>query len=368
MVAPVFDHHHRRHGVWIELACARAEADACANQLLDHLQRAPTAWLFVTDAANTLTPYLPLALDCEQFLVRSARAVSPTSDRRPDGLGLALRGTQAEIANDQDANWHVVTDASGAVGGSAGSVHAMADGLSGWQACKPLIELGWQAFMMTGNQRLGKKQPKADQLALTRLLNLVTRDADIDELEALFKIQPKLAFDLLNLVNSPALNLRTPATNFRHAITLLGRRQLQRWLQLLMFTRQTSLSEVNILRWHSAFRGRIMERLATRLEWPAETIDQAFMVGVFSLLDVLLGDSLDKLLTPLSLPEELLAALLKQQGPLGELLGLAKAIETRDSETLNRLSRTFHAHAPMLLDLQLESLFWVESLSSPAAT
>ncbi|WP_200281296.1 EAL and HDOD domain-containing protein [Rhabdochromatium marinum] len=360
LIAPVFDHHRRRSGLWLEMACASDEqARAIAAILQERLQSKIPKWLFLFGTQECLHPYLPLNLSSDQILVYP---VTEQSERppTPDGLHLALRGSQRELAHATGADWWIVTDAAG----SAGSTSSLADGLAGWQPCQSLVGLGWSAFLITGNQRSARKQPKADQIALTRLLGLVSSDADTDELESLFKTQPRLAFDLLNLVNSPALSLRTPATNFRHAITLLGRRQLQRWLQLLMFTRQTSHHEVNSLLWHSAFRGRLMELTAQHLDWSPTLSDQAFMVGVFSLIDVLLNDQLPNLLKPLALPAAIERALLEQQGPLGKLLCLVKAIERRDNVELRAWAKHFSLNALTLLELQLDSLFWVESFSS----
>lgn len=77
------------------------------------------------------------------------------------------------------------------------------------------------------------------QLAMIRLLGLVMDDAETMQLEAVFKHEPGLAVNLLRLTNSVATGVRTKVTSLRHAITVLGRRQLQRWLQLLLYTNPT---------------------------------------------------------------------------------------------------------------------------------
>jgi hypothetical protein len=65
-------------------------------------------------------------------------------------------------------------------------------------------------------------------------------DADTSEIENAFKHEPGLTLDLLRLTNSAASGLTTRITSLRHAIAVLGRRQLQRWLQLLIYANADS--------------------------------------------------------------------------------------------------------------------------------
>jgi c-di-GMP-related signal transduction protein len=81
---------------------------------------------------------------------------------------------------------------------------------------------------------------KPAQLSLMRLLALAMEDADTSEIENAFKHEPGLTLDLLRLTNSAANGLTTRITSLRHAIAVLGRRQLQRWLQLLIYANADS--------------------------------------------------------------------------------------------------------------------------------
>ena len=74
------------------------------------------------------------------------------------------------------------------------------------------------------------------QTRLIHLINLAARNSDTVRIEEEFKREPALAVNLLRIVNSVGYGLSQNITSLRHAITLLGRRQLQRWLQLLLMT------------------------------------------------------------------------------------------------------------------------------------
>ena len=87
---------------------------------------------------------------------------------------------------------------------------------------------------------------------------------------------------MLRLVNSAAIAPRSPIESFAQAINLLGRRQLGRWLQLLVYADTDGKKSINPLLIKAATRGRMMELLASK---ESTNSDCAFMVGCFSLLD-----------------------------------------------------------------------------------
>lgn len=166
-----------------------------------------------------------------------------------------------------------------------------------------------------------------DGCARKRLLNLLVllqADADTREVETLLKQDPALSYHLLRLVNSAAFALSTPIASFSQAIRLLGRRQLQRWLQLLLYARQREDGLPNPLLPIAALRAAQMESLCKQRGGDREAQDLAFMVGVFSLLDVLLGISMDEIVAELKLAPDAAAALTERSGALGTLLALVE--------------------------------------------
>jgi len=197
---------------------------------------------------------------------------------------------------------------------------------------------------------------------LMRLLDAVTRDAAIGDLEDVFKQEPKLAFDLLRLVNSASMGLRNKIANFRQAITILGRRQLQRWLQLLVFSHQKdSKHGPNVLMLRAATRGRMMEQISKQTPEGGSTDyqEEAFMVGAFSMLDVLMNSPLDELLKNLQLAEAVEQALLHREGDFGQMLTLVEQAEARDAAGVQSSLERLGIPVEVFNDIQAETLGWV---------
>lgn len=217
---------------------------------------------------------------------------------------------------------------------------------------------GYFTFGRLGYPENNGASQDTSRLPLMRLLSLVAKDAQTAEMEAVFKLEPKLAFDLLRLVNSTSFGLRTEITSFTQAILVLGRRQLQRWLQLLLFAhRNDGESGPNILMQRAAERGRMMELLAQKGSEKADQ-EMAFMVGVFSVLDVLMAAPLAELLKSITLPQAVEQALLHREGRLGALLDLVCAAEESHFAEVRRGLPGLGLDSGALSRSQLEAIFW----------
>lgn len=181
-------------------------------------------------------------------------------------------------------------------------------------------------YALHPDSRLSQKN-SISRARLLKLLELVARDADANELESLLKQDPALSYQLFKLVSSAAFGFSAHITNFTQAINLLGRRQLQRWLQLLLYARFPGDESANPLLPRAAARAAMMEAMAQRVDCTPEELDRAFITGMFSLLDILLGMPLNDIIEPLKLPVDICNALVYRSGRLGKLLDVVERSE-----------------------------------------
>jgi EAL and modified HD-GYP domain-containing signal transduction protein len=203
---------------------------------------------------------------------------------------------------------------------------------------------------------------------LIHLLQQTLTDAENPEIELSFKQSPELTYKLMRLVNSVGMGLRSPIQSLSHALVVLGRRQLQRWVQVLLFAHHSTGDFPSPLLTLAATRGKLMELLGERESFDQGFRDRAFMTGILSLLDALLGAPMPEVVGPLALPDDIREALLDRTGRLGALLGIVEALENGDEARVEALLAGDRP-CPMaqLPSLQVAAMAWANDIATPTA-
>lgn len=203
----------------------------------------------------------------------------------------------------------------------------------------------------------------ASRAMALQLVQLVVNDADTHEIEDILRRDPTLSYHLLKLVNSLGMGTGRKVTSFGQAILILGRQQLRRWLNLMLFAARSDDVRSPMLLARVSVRARTMELLARETGEGKQVQEQAFMVGMFSLLGVLFGVPLGELLAPLSLSEAAQQALLAKSGALGELLALVEAAEHCDMVAVAKGLDALQLPAIDFNRLVVEANLWMLSVT-----
>lgn len=196
--------------------------------------------------------------------------------------------------------------------------------------------------------------------SVLNLLNLVTQDSDNKEIENGFKRDAAISFKLLRYINSVGFGLSCEIQSIQHALTILGRKQLYRWLTLLMVTAGENSTPSALMK-TSITRGRLTELLGESY-FEKHDRDNLFIVGVFSLLDAILKMPMDQVLEKIQLPESVCEALLNREGIYGPFLQLTEACEGADNERILALAELLQYDASKVNECHMAALAWAESL------
>ena len=226
----------------------------------------------------------------------------------------------------------------------------------------------FQGYYFARPTLISGKKLSHSAITVMKLLDLILKDADTAELERTFKHDPGLTLNLLHLTNSCASGLPVRIASVRHAITILGRNQLQRWLQLLIYA-DPQEGEVSPLLQLAATRGRFLELLTQSLQPRNRDLpDRAFMVGILSLLPAVIGLPMADIVSPLGLPPEVKQALLEYKSDLGRLLFLAETLEQTDLSDCTPILAQFPGlRAQMLTECLAQAMSWANQLAQENA-
>ncbi|WP_301101757.1 HDOD domain-containing protein [Propionivibrio sp.] len=248
----------------------------------------------------------------------------------------------------------------------------LAKGVDTQEQMERCQKIGFQLFQghfFARPEIVSGRRLSASQAALIQLINLAGRDSDTAKIEEAMKHEPALAVNLLRIVNSVGYGLSRPIASLRHAITLLGRRQLQRWLQLLLMapSGKTPDASRSPLLQLAALRGRMMEMLIA-YDRPADQklADQAFITGIMSMMPAALGLPMNEIFEQIALEAEIMQALISRAGRLGKTLALIDCFDADDGAgcdaLLAQLSDPSLTRSTLNTCL-MESLRWVNGNS-----
>ncbi|MGZ3254994.1 MAG: EAL and HDOD domain-containing protein [Burkholderiaceae bacterium] len=219
-------------------------------------------------------------------------------------------------------------------------------------------------FFAQSNAVTGKKLSPS-QMAVMRLMGLITTDADSAAIEEGLKRDVALGLNLLRLVNTPSIGSHR-IDSLKQALMVLGRNQLQRWLQIMLYAEPSrngqSLKPLLIL---ATFRGKLLELMAHKHKAGNSSVgDTAFMVGIMSLMDTLFRLPMEDVLKETAVVDEVSDALLHRKGYYGELLKFVESTEqTENVETILASIKNLHMTCEEFYMLQLIAFEWSNSIS-----
>ena len=218
----------------------------------------------------------------------------------------------------------------------------------------------FQGFYFAYPETLSAKIINPSYTAVLNLLNLVSRDAENNEIEKGFKVDTALSFKLLRYINSIGFGLSCEIQSINHALSILGRKQLYRWLTLLMVTAGKN-SATSALMKTSITRGRFSELLGSSY-FEKQERDNLFVVGIFSLLDSILEMPMELVMEKIHLPETVTDALMTREGIYGPFLQLAEACEGADEKRIVELAESLQFDPDKVNECHIAALAWVEAL------
>lgn len=214
----------------------------------------------------------------------------------------------------------------------------LAEKVENQESFSKCLELGFdlfQGFFFSKPEILPGEKLSSTQLIRFELLRTISSpDFDVDDLTAIINSDVSISYRLLKFINSAAYGIPNKVKSIQQAITLLGYRRLSGWLRVIMLSDMSSTPVGYELIFLSLKRAKFFELLARGHKGSPYPPDTMFLLGLFSLLDVLLGKPMKELLEKLPLEEGLAVALYARKGQAASWLNLVESFEKADWSTV----------------------------------
>lgn len=191
------------------------------------------------------------------------------------------------------------------------------------------------------------------------LLNMVNvNDFDLTKAADVIGRDTALVISLLKMVNKMARN--SEITSIRHAAAMLGQRELKKWINTAV-TNQLCADRPNEITRESLLRAKFAENLAPAFEMSMQS-SELFLMGLFSVLDLILDKPMDEALKMVKVSKEINAALLEKKGALADVLIFIDRYENADWQEVSRIMILKDIDTDQVYHAYIDALKWYRTL------
>jgi c-di-GMP-related signal transduction protein len=185
-------------------------------------------------------------------------------------------------------------------------------------------------------------------------------DLDSREIENAIKSEASLCYRLLRYLNSAVFGFANEIHSVRHALSMLGEREVRRWLRLVV-TLGAGQGRTSELVSSALVRARFCELLSPKIQHGQSDL---FLMGLLSVMDAILEVPMAEVLEKLPVDHETKAVLLGQASPLKPFYQLMLALESGDWQNTAHFSQALHLKEADVAHAHWEAMHWARQVSS----
>ena len=219
----------------------------------------------------------------------------------------------------------------------------------------------FQGYFFRRPEMMNTRDMPANQLNYLRMLQEVSRpELDLGELEKLVKAEASVCYRLLRYLNSAMFGFHSEIHSVRHALSILGERDVRRWVRLVaaVGAGQEKTSDLVL---SALVRGSFGELLAPRVQHGESDL---FLLGLLSLIDAMMEMPMAEVLEKIPLDHATKAVLLGQPSPLRPVYQLMLAHESGEWEAAAELSRSLQVDAEDVAGYYWQAQQWARGVAN----
>ena len=183
---------------------------------------------------------------------------------------------------------------------------------------------------------------------------------NIRNIENLIKNDVSLSYKFLKAANSAYYSMKRKITSIGDAIMIIGIKELKKWI-LIITLQNMGGNNIEELVKMSLLRASFGELLSKKIQLEISSFD-AFLTGIFSLMDALINIPIENILSELPVSKDVKDALLGKENILSDLLELIREYEKGNWEEVNKLIEKFGLDEEFVSDCYLEAIQSIQNV------
>ncbi len=244
-------------------------------------------------------------------------------------------------------------------------IKLLAEKVETYEEYNQAVELGFelfQGFFFARPEMVKTKSLSPSQMAMAELLYETSKkDLDLASITSVFERDVTLSYKLLRYANSAIFKRRNEISTIKQALVTLGSAELKRFLGL-MFASNINPDKPSELINEAMARAKFCELMASEVKSPIDN-SIAFLTGLLSLIDAIVDEDLESILTKLPLAQEIKDTLLTRKGVLAALIMLLEFIERAEWSKTTAVMQKLGLEKDNVIKNYNEAIAWADEQS-----
>ena len=236
----------------------------------------------------------------------------------------------------------------------------LAEKIETHQEFQQALDMGFhlfQGFFFCKPELVTGREIPGNQLVLLQIMAAVNRpEFDIGEIETLIAPDVSLAYKLLRYINSAFFAKAQKISSIQQALIYMGEMEIRRFISLIAMSNLAQGKPGELIR-AACVRGKFCELLGSVITQSVET-SELFTLGMFSLIDAILDQPMEKIMKELPLANDIKTALIHRKGRLIGYLLLVETYEKGQWEQMAKITQVMKIPEEKLPELYLEACRW----------